>query len=459
MHRLTVAETRQSSPAKRPLVRRGVRVAAVIGLLFVLGLFIAGHDRAFKALSLLDEPQHVDYVDRILAGEIVRRGDQYHQAAMEAAACRGVAGYDQPPCTPERMYHPGDFAWGGFNTADIHPPTYYFLTAVPTRLGLLAGTDLTTAARLAGAMWLGSALVILWFVMSWLAVPVLPRVAVLALVATAPTMIHASATVTPDATALLAGALMIAMTLLWERGSVPVFALAVAAAFVVSLKMTNVLSVVACVIYLLVRGWTARARKHDREMGFDVVPSGLASVLVASTMLVGATILAALAWGVIRELLAVAPTNPMIEAFRTNRLGMDQVLGESMAMVSPLRNPAVPPFLQTSLLFVVARLFEAALLAGTFGGLFAGSRIGRTVALAAGGGLTMLAGGALLTVAIFVLGGGFFTGIPPRYGLSLIPFLAVALAGSLRRPMAVWAAVVLAVVSVGVVVVPFFLVL
>lgn len=457
MHRLGVAEAQYSPPAKRPLVRRGIRVAAIVGLVLFLGLVIAGHDRAFNTLSVLDEPQHVDYVDRILAGEVVRRGDQYRQAALEAAACRGIAGYEQPPCTPGRTYHPGDFAWGGFNTADIHPPTYYFLTAIPTRLGLLGGTDVTTAARLAGAMWLGSALVILWFVMSWLAVPVLPRVAVLALVATAPAIIHASATVTPDATALLAGALMIAVTLLWERGAVPAFVLAVAATFVVSLKMTNVLSVVACVIYLLVRGWTARTRKHERGMESDVVPAGLGSVLAASGMLVGASIVAALAWGIIRELIAVAPTNPMIEAFRTDSLGVDQVLGESMAIVTPLRNPAVPPFMHTSLLFVVARVFEVALLVGTFGVLFAGGRIRR--ALAAGGGFTMLAGGSMLTVAIFVLGGGFFTGIPPRYGLSLIPFLAVALAGSLGRPVAVWAMVVLAVLSVGVVIVPLFLVL
>jgi hypothetical protein len=108
---------------------------------------------------------------------------------------------------------------------------------------------------------------------------------------------------------------------------------------------------------------------------------------------------------------------------------------------------------------VVARVFEVALLAGTFGVLFAGGRIRRVGALAAGGGLTMLAGGSMLTVAIFVLGGGFFTGIPPRYGLSLIPFLAVALAGSLGRPVAVWAIVALAVVSVGVLIVPLFLML
>jgi hypothetical protein len=459
MHRLSVPETQHTSPAKRPLLRKGIRVAAAVGMVLILGLLIAGHDRAFRTLSVLDEPQHVDYVDRILAGEVVRRGDRYGQAALEAAACRGIAGYEQPPCTPGRMYQPGDFAWGGFNTADIHPPTYYFLNAVPARLGLLAGMDVTTAARLAGAIWLGSALIILWFVMSWLAVPVLPRVAVLALVATAPAIIHASATVTPDATALLAGALMIAVTLLWERGAVPAFALAVAATLVVSLKMTNVLSVVACVIYLLVRGWIARTRKHEREMEADDLPAGLASVLAASGMLVGASIVAALAWGIIRELIAVAPTNPMIEAFRTDNLGVDQVLGESMAIVTPLRSPAVPPFLHTSLLFVVARVFEVALLAGTFGVLFAGGRIRRVGALAAGGGLTMLAGGSMLTVAIFVLGGGFFTGIPPRYGLSLIPFLAVALAGSLGRPVAVWAIVALAVVSVGVLIVPLFLML
>jgi hypothetical protein len=457
MHRLSVAEA--VSTAKRPMVRTGIRATAVVGLVLILGLFVAGHDRVFTTLSVLDEPQHIDYVDRILAGEIVRRGDRYRQAALEAAACRGILGYEQPPCTPGATYDPRDFAWGGFNTADIHPPTYYFLTAIPARIGLLLGADLTTAARLAGGLWLGSALIILWFVMSWLAIPVLPRVAVLALVATAPTIVHATATVTPDATALLAGAVMIAVTLQWERGSVPALVLAVAATFVVSLKMTNVLSVLACVIYLFIRGWTARTSKSESGTESVAASAGLASVLRASAMLLGGSIVAALTWGVIREVIAVAPTNPMIEAFRTERLGIGQVLGETMAMVSPLRNPVVPPFLLTSLVFVVARLFEVALLAGTFGVLIAGGRIHRVGALAAGGGLTMLAGGSILTVVIFVLGRGFFSGIPPRYGLSLIPFLGVALAGSLKRPTAVSAIVGLAVVSGGVLIVHLLLAL
>jgi hypothetical protein len=169
-----------------------------------------------------------------------------------------------------------------------------------------------------------------------------------------------------------------------------------------------------------------------------------------SAIVIGVSIVAALAWGLIREVIAVAPTNPMIEAFRSDRLTLDQILGESMAMVTPLRNPVVPPFLHTPLLFVVARLFEIALLVGTFGVLLTRERIQPIGALAAGGGLTMLAGGSLLTVVIFVLGGRFFTGIPPRYGLSLIPFLNVALAGSLKRPAAVWAMVALAVLSAGV---------
>ena len=402
------------------------------------------HVFSYTTFSPLDEFQHYDYVYKVAHGELVRPGDRISQEVMREEACRGVD-YPVilPPCDFSGPFDPNVFPESAFNTADIHPPTYYFLTGMIARaLLLVPGIDnLMDAARLAGALWLGIALVVIWRICNEFEVPVVRRVVIVALVATSGPILHASATVNPDATALLAGGLVVLATLGWERGRLGLVAPVLAAAFAVSLKSTNVLAVVGSVIYMGVRARPQLANSSQAE-------KQRSGYLRAAAAILGVTLLVAVMWLVSRSLLAPGGyQNPQIDRFRVSSLSLAQILSQSLALLTPLGRLELPAPLHHEAIRVTAGLVNALFLAALGGCLVGASRIGRLEALAIAVTFVMLIGSTGLVLANYYLNSGIFVGIPGRYGLSLLPLLGLVLADVLRQKTLLWATSVLAAVS------------
>jgi hypothetical protein len=93
-------------------------------------------------------------------------------------------------------------------------------------------------------------------------------------------------------------------------------------------------------------------------------------------------------------------------------------------------------------------LVNLALLAAVFGAVLYERTIRPRAAVAFSGGLVILVSGIGLTLFNYFLNSHTFAGIPARYGISVLPFLFIALASALRRPLVTWAAGLLAVASV-----------
>lgn len=134
----------------------------VIVVLTVIGacaFLISLHVRAYTTLSPIDEGVHLDYLYKVMHGRLVHREDVLSQEVMGEGNCRGLdlPGVVLPTCRPAGTYRPEEFPAGGVNYADIHPPTYYGLTAGPAVLLMAAGVDsLVDAGRLVGILWLGA---------------------------------------------------------------------------------------------------------------------------------------------------------------------------------------------------------------------------------------------------------------------------------------------------------------
>ena len=399
----------------------GRRVVILLALL-VAGVTMSSlHHLAFSTLSPVDELQHLDYLDRISHGEIVRVGDRVGQLAMSTQACRSIDAdaHERIPCRPGHPYSPGDFQEMGYNTADIHPPLYYLLTSLPAR-GLTAvglAPDLLVAGRVVGGLWLGTGLFVLWLLMEHLGVWRTQRVAVLTLVATTPAVVHASGTVNPDATALLAGALMALAVVRWEAGKLRTPWLIAPAAFAAALKATNALGIGAVSLYLIIRGVQAR----DRSERGRFVRAGI--------LIVGVAVVVAIGWALIRAGLAREETNAQIATYQSSTLPVSVLLASLPRLITPVLTDYTPPFLAAvPFVDVASLLLHLALVATAFGGLFWWQERDRSVALALGGGLTLLTGGVILALSNYFLNSGVVVVIPHRYGLSVLGVLAAALA-------------------------------
>jgi hypothetical protein len=133
---------------------------------------------------------------------------------------------------------------------------------------------------------------------------------------------------------------------------------------------------------------------------------------------------------------AVARVGPLANPNTFNQqaccLHLEMVLGQLPATVTPAHDPYLVPFLQDNKVRTLVSLTDWLLLGSAVGlAAFAG-RGSRGEALAASAVVCMLATGPLLTVTNYVFQHAFY-GIPPRYGLSIMPALAACLALSLRK--------------------------
>jgi hypothetical protein len=360
---------------------------------------------------------------------------------MQDVACRGIdyPGVYTPPCRSGGTYDPRFFPGLGDNNAELHPPTYYALTAPPALLLTVVGFDsLLDAGRLVGILWLGFGLITVWLTLEELGIGGWQQGIVLALLATSPAVLHPSSTVNNDATAILAGGLVLLATLKWERGGWGIWPLVGAVLVAAALKSTNVLAITACATYLIVRSFANDHRPDRRRYWFT---AGL-------MLTVGAV--GILWWAALHSAIARAPTTTVIDWFRTDTLRWDQVLDQWIALVTPARIGSLPTLLGSRLSRGLALLVSVGIVLSV---LVAASRwiTGRrdeAEALGVVGGVAMATSGPLLAVANFVILGIYF-GIPTRYGLSLMPLLAVATGALLRRPVVLWAAGLLAAGSVA----------
>ena len=121
-----------------------------------------------------------------------------------------------PACDAPTLV-PDQFQEGGFNTAYIHPPTYYFLTSVLSAPGRFLDLEPVTAGRIAGGAWLCLGLLLTWIVGRRLRIDDVALCGTLLLIGVMPSVIYSSSVINPDAASLPVGAAALLLTLEAER--------------------------------------------------------------------------------------------------------------------------------------------------------------------------------------------------------------------------------------------------
>lgn len=369
---------------------------------------------AFRPVSAMDEMEHFDYNLQIAHGKLVRPGDRITQEAMRTAACRTVDLASTPPCGLS-SYSPQQFPGEGWNIEDQNAPLFY-ASNVPFALGLriahVANNDFD-AFRLAGAAWLALGLVGLWEFALLLGASRLGSAAISISAASVLNVLMPSSTQTPDATALAAGAFVgIAVVQVQRRRWPPWFAFLIAAISAL-IYVHNALAVGAGALYLLISAATDRTQR--RRLIFAALG------LLASGMVGQGS------WLVVRHMLnpsAVVP--PALQSELVPQLAIRDVIEQIPYFLTPVRAPYVPGFLQHPSIEVMSDLQNMLFVVGSIGLALVGGRLvaARTAAWSGLG--AALVGAPLIVVLTFVYRHSFVPAYP-RYGLSLLPFMAAPL--------------------------------
>jgi hypothetical protein len=430
------ASTSESLPEGRAARRYGwVAAAAPLAGVALLGvLMVVLYIRAYGPLSPLDEMEHIDYVNHLLHGDMVELGDTLEPETERAVACRGIdLPYQPPPCGGP--YATSDFPTGGYNTAYIHAPVYYGITAawvwvwehVP-----LPGDDVSLM-RSSGILWVVTAMVLMWAMLNALQLSRVQRVTGCLLALSSPTVVLAFGTVTNDATALAVGAAVTWAVVRWDQGRVPVWLLALLCAVGVLLKATNVGVVGLAVLYVATRTW-----QRHRAKGSAPGRSWNRGLAVVATIAVG-TGVAAVGWTLIQKGMArISPSDvPQNLAHLAPSFDLSWLFEALPTFLTPLA-PAFPQPLRGAVVVSVGSLVSVVLVVLFALGAAARHRRADIGALAVATGTALLALGPLLVMLNWV-GGGIHVDIPTRYGLSLVPAAIAVGVSAARGPRQQWA--------------------
>jgi len=410
-----------------------VRAAVFPVLLVVICSAAIGlHLRAYTKISTIDELQYSDYVISLAEGNgIVDKGDYYTKEFRAEAACRGLElEIDIGRCGRPRGN--GAYPFGGFNSAFIHTPAYFVpTTAVAVVLHRLAGTSYITGARMAGAIWLSLATLLLYWHFGTVGLRRGSRFAIAVLPVIMPGILFYTATVSIDMPVLLMGSLVaVSVDRVVARRS-RWWILPLVAATVILFKVTNVLAVVAGALVLLLSlrqgsedpgegAWWPRLADDEWRAARRQRLLGIGTMFVAAVAV-------AVAWMVVIRLRAVDPgPTPLDDRFYIASLGPTQFWSEISSGV--WMGWVTGIYVADSWVAAWYSLAGIMLTSVSILPIFASGRDRRPAVTFGTAALTcLLLSGPLFVVVNFVLSHAWVP-IPPRYAASVIPFGLVGMA-------------------------------
>jgi hypothetical protein len=421
------------------LLPEPVKMSLAALALFVVSLgLVSLHVRAFTKVSPVDEQMHIDYLYRAPGVQPVVSGTRLGPEAMREEACRGIASNFHPPPCGSSTLRPDQFEFRGYDTAYIHPATYYDLTALLAHplQGILGLASLVTAARLVGALWLWLGLLVTMFVARRFGASLPATVGLLFMAASTPAALFYAATVTPDGMNLLVGAVALSLVLAWETRPRQWWLLVLAATLGVMVKAQGAIVILMLGLYLgaqilpalrrvpLTRAAGAATPKDRPARSRDLVGGVLVLGVVAAV--VGTAWIAA----VNRNATLRPELQPMNLAARSATFSVQSLTGTLGAFFPPIISPYVPPLWGDSWQQWMQVLIWVLVAGILFWVLFRPSQ-GRLTALAGATLITGFFGPALLQVLDFLQRHEQIA-IPPRYGMTLLPAMLVVTAVAVR---------------------------
>jgi hypothetical protein len=386
------------------------------------------------ALSPWDEDAHLDYLVKIDQFHLPAADDVMDQQALRFASCRGFYGPYQPaaPCSQEGWIDPASYAFAGNSRAWTHPPLYYAITrAVMAPVQLVGrGIDFVDLARVVSSLWTGVALFLLWCVFRRARVDPWVAGCVIAILMTSQVVLERALSVSNDATALFAGALLLTLVV-YRRGSTALFLAGLA---VMLLKSQNSIGIAAAAVAVLVGLGEAVDRRRGVETADGLRPRiGRAAALFAG--LVGGY----LVWRFAQQsgnVSAVDTAGSVVTFSGVPSLHdvVDLMFQNLQAFSLPLRDmtPYLPTFTHAFYVsyteFVVNLVFVGAAVGSLL--IYRETRAGFAASTSALVGVLIAPMGLIVGIGLTI---SVWAVWPTRYGGSAIPFLALALALSISN--------------------------
>lgn len=372
-----------------------------------------------EELSPFDEYVYIDYLAKVPTQLAVPHGDPTGEYARSQLDCRGVVVLqpESPACDTGRTQPATAYPLTGKTSADIYTPIYFAVTWAAAQPLVWTGVDLTDAGRIVGGLWLGLGVVLMFLLMTRLRVPPLLAWGLSVLVIASPAVHWANGYVSTDAPTLAVGAGLGLLAALVYTRKASMLWLVVASVVGVLIKFQNIIAVCLVVIVFVVLAVrdTLERRPGGWRQGLRMLVTD--RLVIGAAVALGSVLVAQVVWMLARTAMTVGTTP---------RQGVDtpvsltNLLRESYNFLTKTAiawdgAPPAPVEMFIGTVLVVLGI------AGVVGMIFFGkprstrSLVALSVLVAA----TLSAPVLGLVLAVVV---GEYVPLPPRYGMSLLPF-------------------------------------
>ena len=417
-----------------PVARERVVVTwrdTLVGILLVLAsiVLVVVHVPQHSTISPIDEYVYIDYYAKVLDQGVVVRGEETGEYARQYLACHGVRAlgyYPEALCATDGVGRDSEYPNAGATSVEAYTPLYFFVTRVLAQPLVWMGVEVTDAGRAIGGLWLAGGVLLLYAAMRRMNVgPWLGLGLGLVVVGSLPAY-WSNTYISTDATAMLAGGLMLLLAVgLTKRSSpAPIVWFAVAAAGVTAFKLQNFLAVVVVSLWLLAMaavdarqdaGSGGRFRLWLRDRRTIAALSGLISGIVLE-----------LAWILTSSALAIGPAADQgIKIAPTLR----RIMNDAFKTLPGVTQGALSPADAGATGFIISIIMTLIIVGGVIGLAASARAWSRGELLALSTLVVSFIGLPTLAIANVIVSGGYFD-LPSRYGVALIPAL-IACAGLL----------------------------
>ena len=407
-------------------------------------------------ISRIDEQYWIDHLLHGADFSIDRNGVKILQETVREKCERGLEGEFVPKCERGHLKPAKYGYWHGVNITGAEP--FYFFTTGPiaralraTPIDLPPNDSLVTWARLLGSAWALAGLYCL--IRAGEILGVRRRMLLLACVfiMATPALLHANTIVTPDATALLAGAAVLLAALSWERRGSPLWLLALVTLVVSAFSEKNGIGVLLVLAYFGLRalaGHFGSAQDDDLRPWQDYAKT--AAVLVVALFLANKGWDHLYAWigdGLFSPPhMADVSGNPIAVSYGNKDIGFWHLFGPTTVfMMFPPFQDVAPRIEHTHPLYAVMAKSAEFVAIGAMIAVALRDKLTSKLSVLGYATLGTLLVSPTLTVIRNQLEGGTFDQPVWRFGLSAMPALAIVIACAPRSKSAVRAVTLLTV--------------